>query len=33
VEWSDNCMGHEVCWEEIRDIAAWLQRVLAAPTA
>lgn len=33
VEWSDYGMGHEVCWEEIRDIAAWLQRVLAAPTA
>ena len=29
VEWSDYGMGHEVCWEEIRDIAAWLQRVLA----
>jgi phospholipase/carboxylesterase len=33
VEWSDYGIGHEVCWEEIRDIAAWLQRVLAAPTA
>lgn len=33
VEWSDYGMGHEVCWQEIRDIAAWLQRVLAAPAA
>ena len=33
VEWSDYGMGHEVCWQEIRDIAEWLQRVLAAPTA
>lgn len=29
VEWSDYSMGHEVCWEEIRDISQWLQRVLA----
>ncbi|MCC6136552.1 MAG: alpha/beta hydrolase fold domain-containing protein [Candidatus Contendobacter sp.] len=29
VEWSDYGMGHEVCWEEIRDVAQWLQRVLA----
>lgn len=29
-EWHDYGMGHEVCWEEIRDIAAWLTRVLAA---
>ena len=29
VEWSDCGMGHEVCWEEIRDVAQWLQRVLA----
>lgn len=33
VEWSDYGMGHEVCWQEIRDIADWLKRVLAAPTA
>jgi len=33
VEWSDYGMGHEVCFQEIRDIAAWLQRVLAAPAA
>ncbi len=32
-EWRDYGMGHEVCWEEIRDIAGWLARVLAAPTA
>ena len=30
VEWQDYGMGHEVCWEEIRDIAKWLDRVLAA---
>ncbi len=30
VEWSNYGMGHEVCWEEIRDISAWLQRVLGA---
>ena len=29
VEWQDYGMGHEVCWEEIRDIADWLGRVLA----
>lgn len=33
VEWRDYGMGHEVCWEEIRDIAKWLERVLAAPSA
>ncbi|MCP5157923.1 MAG: alpha/beta fold hydrolase [Gammaproteobacteria bacterium] len=33
VEWSDYGMGHEVCWQEIRDIAEWLKRVLATPTA
>lgn len=33
VEWQDYGMGHEVCWEEIRDIAKWLERVLAAPQA
>ena len=32
VEWSDYGMGHEVCWQEIRDIADWLKRVLTAPT-
>lgn len=30
VEWRDYGMGHEVCWEEIRDISNWLQRVLTA---
>ena len=29
VDWNDYGMGHEVCWEEIGDISAWLQRVLA----
>ena len=29
VEWQKYDMGHEVCWEEIRDIAKWLERVLA----
>ena len=29
VEWSHYGMGHEVCWQEIRDVAGWLQRVLA----
>jgi len=33
VEWSDYGMGHEVCWQEIRDIAEWLKRVLAASAA
>ena len=28
-QWHDYSMGHEVCWEEIRDIAEWLSRVLA----
>lgn len=28
-EWHHYGMGHEVCWDEIRDIAAWLARVLA----
>jgi phospholipase/carboxylesterase len=31
VEWQDYGMGHEVCWQEIRDIADGLGRVLAAP--
>lgn len=29
VEWHDYPMGHQVCLEEIEDIAAWLRRVLA----
>lgn len=29
VEWHDYSMGHQVCLEEIEDIAAWLRRVLA----
>jgi len=29
VEWREYPMGHEVCMEEIRDISAWLQSVLA----
>lgn len=29
VDWNDYGMGHEVCWEEIGDISAWLQQVLA----
>lgn len=33
VEWRDYGMGHEVCWEEIRDIAQWLERVLASARA
>ena len=33
LEWRDYGMGHEVCREEIRDIAGWLQRALAAPAA
>lgn len=32
-QWHDYGMGHEVCWEEIRDIAGWLAQVLAIPTA
>ena len=28
VAWQDYGMGHEVCWEEIRDIAKWLEQVL-----
>ena len=31
-EWHHYGMGHEVCLEEIRDIAGWLARVLAVPT-
>ena len=33
VEWNDYGMGHEVCWEELRDISAWLGRVLAVSLA
>jgi phospholipase/carboxylesterase len=33
VEWQDYGMGHEVCWEEIRDVANWLGRVLAVSPA
>ena len=33
VEWQDYGMGHEVCWEEIRDVAKWLGRVLAISPA
>lgn len=29
-EWHDYPIGHEVCWEELRDIGAFLQRVLPA---
>lgn len=33
VEWQDYGMGHEVCWEEIRDVAKWLERVLSVASA
>jgi phospholipase/carboxylesterase len=29
VEWHEYAMGHQVCPEEIRDIAAWLGRIYA----
>lgn len=29
VEWRDYPMAHSVCLEEIRDVAAWLKRVVA----
>jgi phospholipase/carboxylesterase len=29
VEWHEYAMGHQVCPEEIRDIAGWLNRVYA----
>ncbi|HEX6006344.1 MAG TPA: carboxylesterase, partial [Burkholderiales bacterium] len=29
VEWREYPMPHSVCMEEIRDIAAWMRRVLA----
>lgn len=32
LEWQDYDMGHEVCWQEIRDVAKWLGRVLAVPS-
>lgn len=28
VQWREYPMGHEVCLEEIREISAWLQRIL-----
>ncbi len=28
VKWQDYDMGHEVCWQEIRDIAEWLTQAL-----
>jgi phospholipase/carboxylesterase len=30
VEWHEYPMAHSVCLEEIRDIASWMKRVLAA---
>ena len=33
VEWRDYGMGHEVCWQEIQDVAGWLGRVLAVSRA
>lgn len=30
VEWRDYPMAHEVCWEEVRTISAWLVRVLTS---
>ena len=33
VEWQDYGMGHEVCWQEIQDVAGWLGRVLAVSRA
>ncbi len=33
VEWQDYGMGHEVCWQEIQDVAGWLGRVLAVSSA
>ncbi len=30
-KWHDYPMGHEVCWEEIMDIATWIKRTLAQP--
>ena len=33
VEWQDYGMGHEVCWQEIQDVAGWLKRVLVVSSA
>lgn len=33
VHWQEYGMGHEVCWEEIRDIARWLEQLLAIARA
>ena len=33
VEWQDYGMGHEVCWQEIQDVAGWLGGVLAVSSA
>jgi phospholipase/carboxylesterase len=30
LQWHDYAMGHSVCMEEIRDISAWLGRLLSA---
>ena len=32
LEWQDYDMGHEICWQEIRDVARWLGRVLVVPS-
>ena len=32
LEWQDYDMGHEVSWQEIRDVARWLGQVLAVPS-
>jgi phospholipase/carboxylesterase len=29
VEWHEYAMPHSVCLDEVRDIAAWLRRILA----
>ncbi len=31
VEWRDYPMGHEICLEEIEDLARWLDARLPAP--
>lgn len=31
VEWHEYPMPHSVCLEEVRDMSAWLSRILAAP--
>ncbi len=33
LEWQDYDMGHEVCWQEIRDVAKCLRRELAVLSA